>query len=43
MSHRMVRMIPPADLPYFTRGWKGRRRYHPLDVVRYIEKNTRRT
>jgi hypothetical protein len=43
LSQRLVRSIPPAELPYMQRSWKGRRRYHPLDLVRYVERNTIRT
>jgi hypothetical protein len=43
LSQRMVRMIPPAELPYWQRGFKGRRKYHPLDLLRYVERYTKRT
>lgn len=43
MSQRLVRSIPPSELPYWQRGFKGRRRYHSLDLARYIERYTKRT
>jgi hypothetical protein len=47
MSHRMIRMIPADELPYFQQtgrtGRKGHRKYHRLDIVRYVERQTVRT
>lgn len=43
LSTRLVRSIPADELPYMQRGWKGRRRYQPLDLIRYVERNTKRT
>jgi hypothetical protein len=35
-----VKRIPPADLPYFTVGSRGDRRYRVEDVRSYIERRT---
>jgi DNA-binding transcriptional MerR regulator len=42
MSHRTVRRISPAELPYLSVTDGGHRRYDPADVDRYVRRRTRR-
>jgi excisionase family DNA binding protein len=44
ISQRMIRMIPAAELPYFRNpGRNSHRKYHRIDVNRYIKRQTVRT